>query len=152
MLSRRQPLQLRLLQHRRRLSLRLSRRLLPSRARVREQPAGVSPQAPVRSWGDIAGCPPCMVPPGMRRHHAPALCHQYNLKEPQEPVSSHSHMSPWLPQARLFLTHHKILMVMRISSPISLPKGSAAASIVADVLQIHLVQGADRLNLLATSK
>lgn len=116
MLSRRQPLQLWVLQHRWRLSLRLSWRLLPSRTRVRKQPAG----SPHRSFlGDIAGCQ-VRGTPDMLHHHTSALCHQYNLKELQRLVRSHSHMSPQRLHARLFLPHHKILMLMCISSSISL--------------------------------
>ena len=122
MLGRRQPLQLRLLQHRRGLSLRLSWRLLPSRTRVREQPAGSPCRHLGPSWGMLQAAK-SMVSPGMLHHHASALCHQYNLNEPQEPVSSHSHTSPQLVRARLFLTHHRILMLVCIYSSISLIQG-----------------------------
>lgn len=63
-------------------------------------------------------------------------------------------MSPQLLHAGLFLppsqdTHANVLLLFHFTNPII----SAAASTVADALQIHhLVQGADRLNLLATSK
>lgn len=67
--------------------------------------------------GDVAGC---RVRGAPRNAPSPRFCSLPPIESEGAPVNSHSHMSPQLLHAGLFLTHHKILMLMCISSPVSL--------------------------------